>query len=304
MAWAAGVERSHMENATQPVALEDGMAPSLERLHPPARRWLSEAQLTAIRQVDHFRCSGYRDADLNRLLDDYMRDFVDPLLRLNASPRAVADVGAGYGWLALAFALRTEARIVAVEYDGGRLQAARRIAAIAGVAERIEWMQASIADLPLPDRSMDAVYCIEVIEHTGVDTAFVDELCRIGADVLVITTPNKLFPVINHDTALPFCHWLPPRARDLYAAAFRRRHRQENNLFWSASRLLGSVQGFERVSRFMQFNDFAEYRDRRTPGGPAARCLHAYLALAACFGRHAIYMLPNLASTFRRCDRG
>jgi ubiquinone/menaquinone biosynthesis C-methylase UbiE len=292
-----------MEGVTQLAAPEESIASGAERQHPSAARWLSEAQMAAMRQVDHFRCSGYRGADLNRLLDDYMRDFVDPLLRLNAQPRALADVGAGYGWLAIAFALRTEARVVAVEYDAGRLQAARRIAAIAGVEDRIEWLQGSIADLPLPDRSMDAVYCVEVIEHTGVDAAFVGELCRISDDVLVITTPNKLFPVINHDTALPFCHWLPPRARDLYAAAFRRRHRQESNLFWSASRLLGSVGGFERVSRFMQFASFAEYSDRRAAGGLAARCLHVYLALAACFGRHAIHVLPNLASTFRRCDR-
>ena len=261
--------------------------------------------MEAIRRVDHFARSEYRQLDLNRLLDEYVGDFVEPLLRLAGPPAEVADVGAGYGWLALAFALRTEAKVTAIEYDGARLEAARHIAAILGVAQRIEWVQASIENLPLPERSMDAVYCIEVIEHTGVQANFVAQLCRISRDVLVITTPNKLFPVINHDTALPFCHWLPLRVRDLYASTFGRGGRQENNLFWSPRKLFAGVSGFRRVSRFMQFASYADYREFRPAGGRrlslARRCIGAYFALASLLGRRSVYVLPNLASTFRRC---
>lgn len=273
---------------------------------PDVQQWISDEQTAAIRRVDHFRNSAYCGLDLNRMVDGYVRDFVEPLLRLAGPPSTVADVGTGYGWLALAFALRTQARVTAIEYDAGRLAAAREIAAILGVAHRIEWIQASIASLPLLDRSMDAVYCVEVIEHTGVHPGLVAQLCRISRDVLVITTPNKLFPVINHDTALPFCHWLPLRMRDVYAAAFRRRHRQDNNLFWTPSRLLDSVAGFRRVSRFMQFNSYADYRTMRQAagrrGGMGSRCLDAYFAMAFRLGSHAVYVLPNLASTFRRAD--
>jgi SAM-dependent methyltransferase len=226
------------------------------------------------------------------------------LQRLTGSPRTVADVGTGYGWLALAFALRTDAHIVAVEHDAKRMAAAQRIADIVGVGHRIEWVNASIASLPIPDRAMDAVFCIEVIEHTGVVPAYVAELCRISNDVLVITTPNKLFPVIGHDTALPFCHWLPLRIRDMYAAACGRSQRQENNLFWSPAKLLASAKGFERESGFMQFASYADYRAaramRQTRGGVRRRCLDAYFGLAARLRRHAMYVLPNLASTFRR----
>jgi len=267
------------------------------------RPWVTEEQLARIRQIEHFGYSIYGKLDLNALLDEYMSDFVEPLLRLAGPPRTVADIGAGYGWLSLAFALATDARVTAVEYNGPRLQAAQRIAAILGVQDRITWLEGSIASLPLDDRSMDAVYCVEVIEHTGVRPDYVAELCRVSRDVLVITTPNKLFPVINHDTALPFCHWLPLRMRDLYASTFRRRARQDNNLFWSPARLLVSVDDFERVSRFMQFSSYADFRElraRRAGGGLGQRCLNAYLALAARLGRHSLYVLPNLASTFRR----
>jgi len=267
-------------------------------------RWVSDEQAASIRMVEHFRNSEYRQLDLNQVLDEYVADFVEPLRRLVGSPRAVADIGTGYGWLALAFALSTEARITAVEYDAGRMAAAQRIADILGVGHRIEWLCASIARLPIPDRAMDAVFCIEVIEHTGVEPAYVAELCRICNDVLVITTPNKLFPVIGHDTELPFCHWLPLRVRDVYAAACGRSARQDNNLFWSPSRLLASATGFQRESRFMQFSSYADYRRTRAVRGARSglgrRCLDGYLALAAGLGRYSLYALPNLASTFRR----
>jgi 2-polyprenyl-3-methyl-5-hydroxy-6-metoxy-1,4-benzoquinol methylase len=268
--------------------------------------WVSDEQVAAIRQVEHFRNSEYNQLDLNEVLDEYMADFVEPLQRLAGSPRTVADIGAGYGWLALAFALRTEARIVAVEHDAKRMTAAQRIADILGVGHRIEWVHASIASLPMPDRAMDAVFCAEVIEHTGVEQAYVAELCRISNDVLVITTPNKIFPIIGHDTALPFCHWLPLRMRDVYAAMCGRRKLQENNFFWSPAKLLASTDagGFQRASRFMQFASYADYREaralRHARAGLGRRCLEAYFGLAARLGQNAMYALPNLASTFRR----
>lgn len=288
-------------------APETESAGDFARPLPSRRRWMSDEQIRAIRKVEHFANSEYRQIDLNRTLDEYVNDFVEPLLRLAGAPKEVADIGAGYGWLAFAFALRTEARVTAVEYDGRRLAAARQIAEILGVAQKIDWVHASIASLPLPERSMDAVYCIEVIEHTGVEADFVKQLCRISRDVLVITTPNKLFPVIHHDTALPFCHWLPLRARDLYASAFGRSRRQDGNQFWSPRMLFRSMDGFRRVSRFMQFPSYADYRELRLAGAArrslGRRCLDAYFALASLLGRRSVYVLPNLASTFRRAGQ-
>ena len=284
--------------------VEDALAP----LAAPGARWVSAAQAAAIAQVDHFRNSEYRKRDVNELIDSYVHDFVEPLLRLRERPSRVADIGAGYGWLAFAFALRTDVRVVVMEVDAGRLRAARHIAAILGVSDRMEWLTASIAGIPLPDQSVDAAYCIEVIEHTGVDPAFVNELARITADVLVITTPNKLFPVIGHDTELPFCHWLPLPMRDVYARAFGRSRRQHNNFFWTPQRLFGALPQFRRVSTFLQFEDYAYYRQVRAHlggrGGLTRHCKAAYYALAASLGRHAVYMMPNLATTFRRADGG
>lgn len=289
------------------MSTSDQLLDEVQDVMAPGARWVSAAQAAAIVQVDHFRNSEYRNLDLNGLIDSYVHHFVEPLLRLRKRPSRVADIGAGYGWLAFAFALRTDVRVVVMEVDAGRLRAAQHIATILGVADRMEWITASIAGIPLPDQSVDAAYCIEVIEHVGVDQAFVAELARITADVLVITTPNKLFPVIGHDTELPFCHWLPLPMRDVYARVFGRSRLQENNLFWTPQRLFGALPAFRRVSKFLQFEDYASYRQVRAHlGGRAGltgRCKAAYYALAASFGRHAVYIMPNLATTFRRVGK-
>lgn len=267
------------------------------------RCWASAAQSAAIANVPHFRDSEYRHLDLNYLIASYVHDFVEPLLRIASQPVSVADVGAGYGWLALAFALRTQAHVIVIEYDSARMAAARQIAAILGVEDRIEWICASIASIPLPSHTVEAVYCVEVIEHTGVQPAYVAELARISRDIVVITTPNKIFPIIRHDTVLPFCHWLPIWSRNIYARVFGRRSMQDSNQFWSPFSLLGALPQFDRTSRFFQFDSYSAYcaakrlSDPRFGSHIAQRC---YLRAVSMLGRHAIFFLPNLASTFRR----
>lgn len=280
---------------TSELALPEASAPE---------RWLSDETIACIRGVDHFRNSEYARLDLNAVIDSYVHNFVEPLLRVHPEPAVVADIGAGYGWLACAFALRTKARIVVVEYGEARLEAARKIAEILGVAGRMEWINASIASLPIPDRSVDAAYCIEVIEHTGVDPAYLRELARITRDVLVITSPNKLFPVIGHDTELPFCHWLPLPVRDVYARLFRRAHKQDNNLFWSPGRVFAALPDFRRTSSFLQFEDYEHYRTAQPHvggrGGLLGLCKRMYFQAVAALGPYAIYVMPNIASTYRR----
>lgn len=270
---------------------------------PPLRRWVSASQSAAIADVPHFRNSEYRGLDLDRLIASYVHDFVEPLLSLVAQPASVADVGAGYGWLALAFALHTKAHVIAIEYDSARMTAARRIAAILGVENRIEWICASIADLPLPSRSVEAVYCVEVIEHTGVQQSYVAELARISDDILIITTPNKIFPIIKHDTVLPFCHWLPIWSRNIYARTFGRQSMQDSNQFWSPFRLLRALPQFDRTSRFLQFDSYADFCAAKRLGDPNFRGRNlqsCYLRAVSTFGAYTIFFLPNLASTFRR----
>jgi predicted RNA methylase len=110
-----------------------------------------------IRAVPHYRDSenaGQCGGDnLQTTFGWYITCFVEQIFKFQAHEniRSIVDIGAGYGWLAIAFALKTGTRIVAVEYDERKLAAARQIAGIFRVADRIEWCAASIGScLSLP----------------------------------------------------------------------------------------------------------------------------------------------------------
>ncbi len=211
--------------------------------------WVSDSDAARLRTIPHFEDSNRSERDINKSFGWYVTHVVEQIFKFERDTkiRSIADIGAGYGWLAIAFALNTEARVVAVEPDARRLVAARQIADVFGVADRIQWCVGSIGKLPFADQEIDATFCLEVIEHTGDDIELVRDIARITKELLVITTPNKLFPLDVHDTFLPFCHWLPPGwPRDWYATVFGRRAFQDNNQFWSPAKLLRALADFER----------------------------------------------------------
>lgn len=260
---------------------------------------------------------GFKDSrDARYRLDlvylSYALSFVDLLseYHFDSPPKVIADIGTGYGWLAAAVVRRTDAHVIAVEPSENRIATAQRLAAILGVEQRITWRIGGLPELPLTDQEADVTFCVEVIEHVGVSRSIGAELGRVTKDMLTITTPNRIFPCIRHDTSLPLCHWLPLPARDAYAELFGRRHLQDNNLFWSPGLLLDSLPEFERVSRVLQFKDVDQFlrveklldqtfgRDYATPARVARR--HFFSILGRVLGPLALYALPNLASTFRR----
>jgi ubiquinone/menaquinone biosynthesis C-methylase UbiE len=273
--------------------------------------YVSESQGAAIRAVPHFAKGAYRDLNCSLTIDFYLRRYVNTLaafLKLS-SQDTVADVGTGYGWLAMAFALSSDARVLAIDSDQPRLEAARQIAAILGVADRIDWRVGQLGSLPLSDREARVAFCIEVLEHTGRNRAAIHDLGRVSSDALVITTPNLHFPVVAHDTQLPFCHWLSLRARRRYARIFRRTNCENHNLFWSASALLRDLPEFRVVSEFLHYASLSDYRCTfpfYLPYGAGemryrdGRIKSAYYAVAQCLGSRALYVMPNLASTLRR----
>jgi 2-polyprenyl-3-methyl-5-hydroxy-6-metoxy-1,4-benzoquinol methylase len=233
--------------------------------NPLPPRTITKAQIKAIRQVPHFKDSHYASLDLNKLLEFYYKNFARRIPSKGFEAKgSIADIGTGYGWLAIALALNTENKIYAVDFSEARIQAARKIAAIMGVAEQITWVTGTVGQLPFADQSFDIVFCVEVIEHVSDRPEIAREIGRVTRKTLTITTPNKISPVILHDTCLPFCHWLPPRMRNGYAALFGRSALQDNNLFWSPWRLCGALPEFKRESSFLRL------------------------------------LLPNLAITFRR----
>jgi len=101
-------------------------------------RCIDASVADAIRVTPHFRDSQYVDIDVGATLDYFRRKFVEHSYLQPLRPNhVVADIGCGYGWLAMAFAGSTSARIVAVDPDEKRLGAAKAIADQLGLGDRI-----------------------------------------------------------------------------------------------------------------------------------------------------------------------
>jgi SAM-dependent methyltransferase len=109
-----------------------------------------------------------------------------------------AGCGEGYGADLIAGVAR---RVVAVDYDE---------AAVAHVRSRyagVEVMQANLAELPLPDASVDVVVNFQVIEHLWDQGQFVRECLRVlrPSGLLMLSTPNRITFSPGRDTPInPF----------------------------------------------------------------------------------------------------
>ena len=272
---------------------------------------VSASQRNAIAAVPHFREGAYGYLPVEETLDFYRKRYVQQLANFRAidASTVIADVGAGYGWLAMAFAAFSPAQVIAIEMDAGRLQAGRQIATILGLSDRITWVAQGLGEISLADRSVDVAYCIEVLEHVQCEPKTVVDLARLPRDLLILTTPNQWVPVIAHDTRLPFCHWLPLSARNTYARAFKRDHIEHDNLFWSPRALDRLLTGFEPVANFLHYktlDDYVATYPFHLPylnGGHHARvggAKLAYYKLAALLGPASRFIMPNLAMVWQR----
>lgn len=272
---------------------------------------LTAAQVAAIRAVPYLAGGAYRDLPLIETLDFYRKRYVDQLTKFRqvGPDTVIADIGAGYGWLAMAFAAYSPAKIIALELDAERLAAGRQIATIMGLADRISWIAEGLGQISLADQSVDVAYCIEVLEHVHRDPSTVADLSRLPRDLLIVTTPNLWFPVIAHDTRLPFCHWLPLVLRQVYARLLRRQDTENDNLFWSPPGLARHFSAYVPVSGFLHFPKLADYTATYpfhlpyTGGGlqtSVGAAKLAYYRLASLLGVRSRYVLPNLAAVWRR----
>jgi 2-polyprenyl-3-methyl-5-hydroxy-6-metoxy-1,4-benzoquinol methylase len=269
-------------------------------------------QRARVAAVRHLTDNAYRDLDLARTLEFYARRYVaqaERFRQIDANTR-ILDIGAGYGWLAMAFALSTPARVTALELDAERLAAGREIAGILGVADRIDWRSEPLGSISLADRSADIVYCVEVLEHVDGDVGAVRDLARLSTDLVIITTPNGWFPAVAHDTRLPFAHWLPKSMRHAYARALGRDRGEIDNHFWSPLAMDRAFDGFDVVSGFLHYRSLGDYLatyplylpylgSAREQAGPGAVKL-AYYRAASLLGSRSRYVLPNLAAVYRR----
>lgn len=109
-----------------------------------------------------------------------------------------AGCGEGYGADLIAEVAR---RVVAVDYDEAAVAHVRRR------YPRVDVMRANLAELPLPDASVDVVVNFQVIEHLWDQSQFVEECARVlrPAGLLMMSTPNRITFSPGRDTPInPF----------------------------------------------------------------------------------------------------
>jgi len=272
---------------------------------------VSAEKIERIRAVPHFRESMYAELDIVKTLEFYYGRYVKQLIDFTEIDKGttIVDVGAGYGWLLITFALTTPAKLIAVEIDEPRLEAATRIAKILGVYDKIDWRVGGLGSLPATTNEANVAYCIEVLEHVYRSPDALKDLARISSDLLIVTTPNLWFPVIAHDTRLPFCHWLPIPIRIRYAKLFNRHEGEVDNLFWSPATLGRGLRDFKVVSNFLHYSSYTNFKETfpfYLPYGvpeqinTLGKKKQMYYDLASKLKGASRFVLPSLACVYKR----
>ncbi len=275
---------------------------------------LTEDQIRELREVPGFKNSPTGFIAPDGALDYFRRKFADNLARhCDLSRTILLDAGCHEGWNLLAFLLAGGRLAIGIDMNAEALRVADEFARILGVRDRVLFCNGSVTRLPIVDRSADVACCIEVLEHLdGGAEAALSELNRVARHVVWITTPNKLCPVVAHDTRLPLAHWLPPRRRRWYARLFGREADDEQNVFVSPFEVARGLPDFRLEPGFCGFESFAafaaffpHYLPYMGEGVAGVRDLgrakRAVYGLAyGLLGRRSYYVLPSLTGLFTR----
>lgn len=229
---------------------------------PNFRELITENMISNIREVEYFADSQYSQLEIRGTLEFFTKRYVKQLFdfMIIDETKIIADVGTGFGWLPMAFAYSTNSQLIAIDLNKERLKAGEKIARILGIEQKIDWRSGSLGELPLNDQEVDVVYCIEVLEHVKKSSSALLDLARVTKNLMVFTTPNLWFPVISHDTRLPFCHWLPIPLRIKYSKLFKI-NCSVHNLFWSPFSLKKHMKGFKPVSKWLHYSSYSRFKE-------------------------------------------
>src|ERR1700758_1846545 len=109
-----------------------------------------------------------------------------------------AGCGEGYGADLIAGVAR---RVIALDYDEAT------VAHVRARYPRVQVIHGNLAELPLPDASVDVVVNFQVIEHLWDQAQFVGECARVlrPSGLLMVSTPNRVTFSPGRDTPVnPF----------------------------------------------------------------------------------------------------
>jgi len=121
---------------------------------------------------------------LQRLLITRFHRAACELLR-TTDARSILDAGCGEGFAMREVAAQQQAAVVGLDASAGALRIAQALNPHQGFAS------GDVLALPFPDRSFDAVVCMEVLEHLPDPAQGLAELQRVSRRWLLLSVPHE-----------------------------------------------------------------------------------------------------------------
>lgn len=268
---------------------------------------LSESQNKEIANLPYLKSTEYNDLDFEKTLQYIVKRYINPLKsNLDISKATLADCGAGFGWLAFGYLLEGGKHATLCDIDGPRLKDAERIAEILGIQDKCDFIVAPMQDLDFKKNQFDIFVCIETLEHVGEENInrCIEILAESTSKVVILTTPNKFFPLVLHDNKVPMSHWIPSSKRSLYTNLFKVYDRPEND-FVSPLRLSTLREKFKPISSTLTFNSYKDWKSSypfyspynysdRWKEQPHVLLKVLYFVLDKLLGKQSYWFAPNL----------
>jgi ubiquinone/menaquinone biosynthesis C-methylase UbiE len=128
----------------------------------------------------HFAQGQSYDRHAGRVFRGVYRRVAEDVAVAAPTGGAVLDAGCGSGRLAVEIAKRRpDLRVRGVDLERGMVEAATRHAERENVADRVEFTVADLADLPLPDESVDLIVSTASLHHWAEVGAVIASLDRV-----------------------------------------------------------------------------------------------------------------------------
>ncbi len=126
--------------------------------------------------------------------------FVETVVNMSPEQGLFLDLCTGTGWIAIGVAQANPlATIVAVDLSPTMLKVARANALVAGVADRISFIQGDATDLPFPDGAFDAVFSHNAMHHLPLPAELIREMARVSSPgaALVVRDLKRHVPIVR-----------------------------------------------------------------------------------------------------------
>jgi sarcosine/dimethylglycine N-methyltransferase len=116
---------------------------------------------------------------------------------------AVLDICSGMGGPARYVAARTGARVTGIDLTTSRVESARRLTALVGLSDRVDFVHGDATRMPFPDASFDRAFGQEAWVHIADKTALVNEIRRVlkPGGVIAFTDIVSIAPLTDAETA-------------------------------------------------------------------------------------------------------